>query len=208
MPKGFIQTGGGDCMEFECVRDCSQCCVQREYYPSKEFGKIGVLILPHEKAGIEKLAAARGVAVSILPRIGVSDAGDTGGGGGPSRIIAYQMMGRDEDGNTCPFLDTDSDKRSGHGGYVCGIYGDRPLACSAYPLIGTDPVALDQRCRFCTECGSTTADGGLDAEARSLARIAGGMDVGESCTIWRYATGVGEAGDAGVIKTGWIRTEG
>ena len=43
-------------MEFECIEDCSQCCIEREYYPSKKFGKIGVLILPEEKERIEKLA--------------------------------------------------------------------------------------------------------------------------------------------------------
>ncbi|MBT3580008.1 MAG: YkgJ family cysteine cluster protein, partial [Nitrosopumilus sp.] len=28
-------------MEFRCVDECSQCCVEREYYPTKQFGKIG-----------------------------------------------------------------------------------------------------------------------------------------------------------------------
>ena len=43
-------------MEFRCIDECSQCCIEREYYPSKEFGKIGVLILPEEKLRIEKIA--------------------------------------------------------------------------------------------------------------------------------------------------------
>ena len=30
---------------FECVEECSQCCIEREYYPSKKFGKIGVFHL-------------------------------------------------------------------------------------------------------------------------------------------------------------------
>ena len=41
-------------MEFRCVEECSQCCIEREYYPTKQFGKIGVLILPVEKERIEK----------------------------------------------------------------------------------------------------------------------------------------------------------
>ena len=41
-------------MEFRCIEECSDCCVQREYYPNKQFGKIGVLILPDEKEKIEK----------------------------------------------------------------------------------------------------------------------------------------------------------
>ena len=40
-------------MEFHCIQDCSQCCIEREYYPGKKFGKIGVLILPEEKEKIE-----------------------------------------------------------------------------------------------------------------------------------------------------------
>jgi hypothetical protein len=40
-------------MEFRCIQDCSQCCIEREYYPEKKFGKIGVLILPEEKEKME-----------------------------------------------------------------------------------------------------------------------------------------------------------
>ena len=36
-------------MEFRCIDECSDCCIQREYYPTKQFGKIGSLILPEEK---------------------------------------------------------------------------------------------------------------------------------------------------------------
>ena len=43
-------------MEFRCVDECSQCCVEREYYPTKQFGKIGVLILPEEKKKYELLS--------------------------------------------------------------------------------------------------------------------------------------------------------
>ena len=43
-------------MEFRCVEECSQCCEEREYYPTKKFGKVGVLILPEEKNQIESLA--------------------------------------------------------------------------------------------------------------------------------------------------------
>ena len=44
-------------MEFRCVDECSQCCIEREYYPSKKFGKIGVLILPEEKEALLQLIA-------------------------------------------------------------------------------------------------------------------------------------------------------
>jgi len=185
-------------VEFHCVQDCSQCCIEREYFPSKEYGKIGVLILPEERLRIERAAKERGVPVSIIPRIGVSDAGMDG----PDRIIAYQMMGRDDDGNTCPFLDTESDDRAGHGGYMCRIYQSRPLACSAYPLIETDPVTLDSKCKFCKE--GRTADGNLDSEMESLLKIKGRMSPGAGA-VWRYASGVGNEEDAESIKKGWMR---
>ena len=60
-------------MEFRCVEECSQCCIEREYYPSKKFGKIGVLILPEEKEKMETLGRINGLNVKILPRIGVSE---------------------------------------------------------------------------------------------------------------------------------------
>ena len=40
--------------KFKCVDGCSDCCNYREYYPSVEYGKIGVLILPDEKFRIEE----------------------------------------------------------------------------------------------------------------------------------------------------------
>ena len=187
-------------MEFHCVQDCSQCCIDREYFPSKEYGKIGVLILPEEKQRIEKMAREKGVSISIVPRIGVSDSEK----GGPTQVIAYQMMGREDNGNTCPFLDVESDDRAGHGGYMCRIYQDRPLACSAYPLVETDPIALDAKCKFCMENGS--ADGNLNSEAESLLKIKSKMSAGTGA-VWRYATGVGNDEDRGIIKRGWIRDD-
>ena len=46
-------------MDFTCINDCSQCCIEREYYPSKRFGKVGVLILPEEKDKIESTIQTR-----------------------------------------------------------------------------------------------------------------------------------------------------
>ena len=94
-------------MDFNCIQDCSQCCIEREYYPSIRFGKIGVLILPEEKERIEELAKTNGLEVSIVPRIGISREKSKE----PEEILAYQMMGKEENGNTCPFLDTESGKK-------------------------------------------------------------------------------------------------
>ena len=75
--------------KFSCVQGCSDCCTYREYYPSVEYGKIGVLLLPEEKAAMERLAKKMKVKVKILPRLAV-------GREYPERIIAYQMMGKSD----------------------------------------------------------------------------------------------------------------
>ena len=198
--------------EFQCVKDCSQCCVEREYFPSKAFGKVGVLLLPTEKEAIKRLAEKAGIQINILPRIGISKPGASE----PAEIIAYQMMGREPNGNTCPFLDTESDGRSEHGGLLCKIYGDRPLACSAYPLVEVDPVMLDKKCKFCKERNNDnngdnnniTINGNLESEFESLLKIKTCFSVPDGAAIWRYATGVGEESDMGTIQTGWVRERG
>lgn len=184
-------------MEFRCIDDCSQCCVEREYYPSKKFGKIGVLILPEEKEKIEELAIKNGIKITILPRIGISEKKDSY----PTKILAYQLMGSEKNGNTCPFLDTQSGKKSPHGGFPCKIYNERPLACTAYPLIESDPITLDEKCKFCKECG--TADKNLNSETEALLKIKEKM-VPDTGHIWRYATNVGEIEDQEIMESGWI----
>jgi hypothetical protein len=187
-------------MEFRCIDECSDCCVQREYYPTKKFGKIGVLILPEEKKRIEDLAKLKEIKIRILPRIGISEKKDEI----PTKILAYQLMGIEENGNTCPFLDTKSGGKSTHGGFPCKIYENKPLACSAYPLIETNPITLDVKCKFCKECGN--ADKNLNFETESLLKIKNSMQT-NAMYIWRYATGVGNSEDKVVMKTGWILEE-
>ena len=187
-------------MEFNCIQDCSQCCIEREYYPTKKFGKIGVLILPEEKERIENLAKVNKLKIIILPRIGVSEKGESG----PSKILAYQLMGIEKNGNTCPFLDTETSTKSPHGGFPCKIYNERPLACMTYPLLESEPIKLDQKCKFCKEHG--TADQNLNSEIESLLKIKMKM-ITNAPYIWRYATGVGEESDKVKIQTGWILEE-
>ncbi len=128
-------------MEFRCIQDCSQCYIEREYYPGKKFGKIGVLILPEEKEKIENLAKTKGLDILILPRIGISKERDSES----IEFLAFQMMGIEKNENTCPFLETETGKRSPHGGFPWKIYQDRPLACKTYLLIESDPIVLDQK---------------------------------------------------------------
>ena len=187
-------------MEFRCIDECSQCCVEREYYPTKEFGKIGVLVIPEEKIRIENIAKENKIKIKILPRIGVSENKDST----PTKILAYQLMGIEKNGNTCPFLDTKSENKSPHGGFPCKIYNDRPLACRTYPLIEFDPITLDEKCKFCKE--HKTADENLNSETESLLKIKEKMNT-DAPHIWRFATAVGEQEDEKIFSTGWILEE-
>lgn len=184
-------------MEFKCEKECSQCCIERHYYPSKKFGKVGVLILPSEKKAIEELAQKMGLKITILPRIGISFEESIE----PQKILAYQLMGVQENGNLCPFLDMHS-KKSPHGGHACRIYQQRPAACKAYPLIETEPFILDKNCKFC-QLGKI-ADCGLEQETEALMEIKNAMAT-KAPIIWRYATGIGETEDKDEMVAGWVR---
>jgi hypothetical protein len=189
-------------MRFRCVEGCSDCCIYREYYPDKSYGKVGVLILPSEKEKIQKLAENLGVRINILPRIGEGSRYKNGERIGPENVIAYQLMGVEDDGNLCPFLDVDSTERSPHGGYKCMIYEDRPLACRAYPLLESgSQVKLDHKCQFCKSCNGPVD--GLEGETEALAKIQLSVR-SEKKHVWRYATGVGEEQDKQLVRKGWI----
>jgi uncharacterized protein len=189
--------------KFSCVQGCSDCCIYREYYPSVEYGKIGVLVLPEEKAAIERLAKNMGITVKIIPRLAA-------GKNSPNKIIAYQMMGKDDDGNLCPFLDVESNERSAHGGFKCKIYSDRPLACRAYPVIDiakNNTARFDPHCQFCKKFSTTKASReGLQQEIEALAKIRANVavddDEDDDVSIWRYATATGRTN--GLLSEGWV----
>jgi uncharacterized protein len=120
---------------------------------------------------------------------------------GPKTIIAYQLMGKNSDGNLCPFLDTDSSKRSPHGGFQCRIYNKKPVACTAYPVNEEDKktVTLDGKCKFCQvnrnedmTMSTKAYKYDLGREVQALRKIQGSVHVDERIDIWRYATGIGE----------------
>ena len=175
--------------EFSCVQDCSDCCIYRQYYPSVDYGKIGVLLLPEEKKVIEKLAKEHKVRVTILPRLGT---GMNKKSNGPHRVLAYQLMGK-VNGDYCPFLDINSNNRSPHGGFSCQIYKQRPLSCNAYPAITEKEtsVELDCNCKFSREYSNQSGKNLLDNELVALSKISNYFNVSDS-KIWRYATHIGD----------------
>jgi uncharacterized protein len=185
--------------KFSCLQGCSDCCIFREYYPSVEYGKIGVLLLPEEKASVERLAKNLRTKVRIIPRLAV-------GKNSPERIIAYQMMGKNEDGDLCPFLEVESKERSPHGGFKCKIYSDRPLACRAYPVIDVlgNTARFDPHCQFCKKFSTSKASSeGLQRETEALAKISANVTANDDdISIWRYATATGKSN--GLLPEGWI----
>lgn len=193
----FISHWQNKTMDFKCIQDCSKCCIEREYYPTIKFGKVGVLIMPEEKKEIESLAKKFSLEITILPRIGISYEKSNG----PTEILAYQLMGKEANGNTCPFLDTEGIDRSPHGGYKCRIYENRPLSCRAYPVIGSSPIVLDSKCKFCENCGNNAEN--VNQELESLIKIKTKMET-NAPFIWRYATGIGERHIKDKIETGWF----
>jgi uncharacterized protein len=193
--------------KFKCVEGCSDCCINREYFPSKEFGKIGVLLLPEEKKMIEQQAERLGISIKILPRIGLGMGDD---GASPESVLVYQLMGRKRDGNVCPFLDTDGSERSPHGGSRCTIYDERPAACKAYPLVSIDPTisTLDSKCSYCVSTNENkVCNLGLSNEIMALNEIMVSTRAIEGTQLWRYATNVGDPSDGKMLQEGWIKVQ-
>ena len=177
--------------EFHCIQDCSDCCINRQYYPSVDYGKIGVLLLPEEKKEIENQAESYKLKICIYPRVGI---GMNKKSDGPRQIIAYQLMGSNINGDYCPFLDIKSSNRSPHGGFNCLIYIKRPLSCRAYPVIkeNNTHAKLDCKCKFSCQYSNQVNKNFLESEFSALTRIKNNFEWFEDQTIWRYATHVGE----------------
>jgi uncharacterized protein len=115
-------------------------------------------------------------------------------------------MGKNEDGDLCPFLEVESKERSPHGGFKCKIYSDRPLACRAYPVIDVlgNTARFDPHCQFCKKFSTSKASSeGLQREIEALAKIRASVTVDDDDTsIWRYATATGKSN--GLQPEGWI----
>jgi len=188
---------------FRCVNGCSDCCIYREYYPSIEYGKIGVLLLPKEKISIEKIACELKIKISILPRIGISTSISSDG---PEQILAYQLMGHSPNGDHCPFLNLNDHERSPHGGLLCKIYELKPLACKAYPVIaeGQKNLELDCKCSFSCKYGASSSHKFMESELAALTEIKKLVVSDKDSRIWRYATNIGEKKDKhSLLPEGW-----
>jgi Fe-S-cluster containining protein len=138
------------------------------------------------------------VTIRIIPRLAL-------GKDSPEKIIAYQMMGKNEDGNLCPFLDIESNERSPHGGFKCKIYSHRPLACRAYPVIDAKykTATLDSHCQFCKKfCSTEVSNQGLQQEFEALVKIKTAVTADNKVSIWRYATATG--GSSELLPEGWV----
>jgi uncharacterized protein len=137
--------------------------------------------------------------ITILPRVGI---GRKKRKNEPETIIAYQLMGKNSDGEVCPFLEMEGAERSPHGGYKCKIYNKKPVACSAYPvnIESKETVTLDSKCKFCkvNNKDEEQADdmviqkSSLTKEIIALRKIQYSTQADTSVEIWRYATGIGE----------------
>jgi Fe-S-cluster containining protein len=161
--------------------------------------------MPEERSKIRALAAKNHIDVKIIPRLGI---GMNVKGDGPKEIIAYQMMGKNLNGNYCPFLETTGPQRSPHGGLMCKVYDQRPLACVTYPIVeeNGNSVLLDGKCTFCNKFSSTIVEkDSVQQEIEALTKIKSKVNVDEKVDIWRYATAIGDKENAAkFFPAGWI----
>jgi Fe-S-cluster containining protein len=160
-----------------------------------------VLILPGERRKIEKIAERANISIRIIPRLAIGEKS-------PEKIIAFQLMGMNSDGDLCPFLNIDGKDLSPHGGFKCKIYPDRPLACKAYPVLSSNKkVRLDEHCRFCRNHSINSASPkGLQQELEALIQIKTKVVATNGERVWRYATATGKHDDKNnMFPEGWIR---
>lgn len=131
------------------------------------------------------------IRITILPRLAISSHGMEKY---PEKVIAYQLMGNQNNGDYCPFLDVKTNLRSPHGGFLCKIYNTRPLACRAYPVIkeSKKTLQLDSHCAFSCKYGSQCSPNLMNNELLALEEIRNCVSSSEETSIWRYATHIGD----------------
>lgn len=235
-------------LQFRCIQGCNDCCMWRGYQRisgfnagmetkdemvtyDKTLGKEGVVEieaweLPKVIKLIRKMRNrvdenGRPIDYKILPARGVSAKGKEA----PEIIISYWLMGRDENGDICPFLSTTTEnQRTVDGALRCLIYEDRPLRCRAYPLrevfvdgkTGIKMAWLDVGCQWVIENLLEGKDWlkkpfplqrvrGIDYGATIRLQSRSGFDV-NTTTLWAYATGVyGKSDQPPEVYIGWVK---
>jgi len=155
----------------------------------------------------------------VLPARGVGPKGAAG----PEVIISYWLMGRNEDGDTCPFLSTPAEnRRTSDGTLKCLIYDERPLQCRAYPvhMMYTDRIAgekmavLDQGCQWVMEevmKGEARVEHPFridlikNLDYGSLVRLQSGNKFDKDRTLWAHPTGTyGRNEKPDVVLEDWV----
>ena len=233
-------------MVFHCISRCNVCCVIRDYpkiYSVRDIGTGEQVPIRPESLGKEGMVEVEAwelpkilklikkmkgrvdeegkpIEYRILPARAVSAPEASA----PETIISYWLMGRDEDGDTCPFLSTPAEnRRTGDGTLKCLIYEERPLQCRAYPvhLVYTDrttgdkSASLDQGCQWVMEKamgGETFVEHPFplgrikNLDYGSLARLQSGNKFDSAkTTLWAYPTGVyGKNERPESVIDGWV----
>ncbi|HVP23314.1 MAG TPA: YkgJ family cysteine cluster protein, partial [Conexivisphaerales archaeon] len=233
-------------LPFRCVDGCSVCCVIRDYpriyavrdlssgrtvvIDPRSLGKEGMVELEAwEMPKIAKLARklrnrvdekGNRISYRFLPAWGLGPKGAKG----PDSVISYWLMGRDEDGEICPFLSTEAENsRTANGTLRCLIYEERPLQCRAYPvhavsidkITGEKMVELDQGCQWVMEMeisGESRVAGPFPQELMkemdygAFARLQSESRIDPRAnSLWVHPTGVFERGEKpGKVFDGWM----
>ena len=236
----------GPGLQFRCVSRCTVCCVIRDYprisairdqatgrpipIDPVMLGKEGMVeVEDWELPKLTKLArklrsrmdeSGKPIKYTFLPARGMSRRGASG----PETVLSYWLMGRNDDGDMCPFLSTpEENQRTEDGTLKCLIYEERPLQCRAYPvhayftdrLTGEKVVQLDEGCQWVMEkemqrdarvVGTIPANSIRGLDYGSFARLRTGRKLDPRSMIqWAFPTGVyGEGEKPEHPLKGWV----
>src|SRR5215203_4764093 len=149
--------------KFSCVQGCSDCCIFREYYPSVEYGKIGVLVLPEEKASIERLAKNLSTRVRIIPRLAVESKERSPHGGFKCKIYSDRPL-------------------------ACRAY---PVVDVVDKTAKFDPHCQFCKKFSTSKASSEGLQREIEALAKIRANVTANDD--DDISIWRYATATGKS---------------
>lgn len=236
-------------LRFSCVQACNHCCIWRGYTDSHKtiierdgvkrsgevfLGKEGIELMPKEAKNVDRLVKKlerkydhryddddREIKYTVLPHTAILPE-DRKTPPEQHEIETFQLMGRTEEGDICPFLSTQKENvRNAIGGLACLIYDDRFLWCRAFPLrtIKIDRelnkyASVDTGCQWVVDQWTSgykfvANDFRLGDVARlnysAMIRLQRGKYSNlENKSLWRYATGIYNKADAREQFVGWV----